>query len=97
MIDLNHGSGAALLRAMPWLTRPRRQAMGGWSALAIFVALVVSVPVFVVFGFVFVPAGEVWRHLADTVLVAYVVNTLWLVLGVGIGVLCGSHCGTNDW
>lgn len=86
LIDLNHGSGAALLRAMPWLTRPRRQAMGGWSALAIFVALVVSVPIFVVFGFVFVPAGEVWRHLAETVLVAYVVNTLWLVFGVGIGV-----------
>jgi len=39
----------------------------------------------VVFGSVFSPAGEVWRHLAETVLTRYVVNSLWLMLGVGTG------------
>lgn len=50
-------------------------------------AAVLALPVFVVLGFVFVPAGAVWEHLASTVLRDYVVNTLWLALGVTFGVL----------
>ncbi len=86
MAELNPAGGAAALRPMAWLIGRRRHNVGGWSALALFVALLVSVPILVVFAHVFVPAGEVWRHLADTVLGAYVVNTLWLVFGVGLGV-----------
>jgi iron(III) transport system permease protein len=86
MVELNPAGGAAALRPMAWLIGRRRHNVGGWSALALFVALLVSVPILVVFAHVFVPAGEVWRHLADTVLGAYVVNTLWLVFGVGLGV-----------
>jgi iron(III) transport system permease protein len=71
---------------MPRLGRARGRSLGGWSGLAIFVALLVSVPIAVVFGFVFVPAGEVWRHLAETVLAGYVINSLWLIFGVGLGV-----------
>lgn len=53
----------------------------------ISLALLLALPVMVVLGFVFVPAGDVWSHLADTVLKDYVVNSLWLMLGVAIGTL----------
>lgn len=50
-------------------------------------ALLLALPVLVVLGSVLVPAGEVWRHLASTVLPDYVANSLLLMLGVGIGTL----------
>lgn len=50
-------------------------------------ALLVSLPILAVFGFVFVPAPEVWSHLVETVLADYLGNSFWLVLGVGVGVL----------
>jgi len=49
------------------------------------VALIVALPVLVVFSFVFQPAGDVWQHLAETVLQDYVINSLILMIGVGIG------------
>lgn len=61
-----------------------------WRAGVILVALVLALPVLVVFGFVFQPAGEVWRHLADTVLRDYVTNSVLLLLGVGAGTLFGG-------
>lgn len=33
------------------------------------------------------PAGPTWRHLVDTVLADYVLNSWWLMLGVGAGTL----------
>ncbi|MBP6807784.1 MAG: iron ABC transporter permease, partial [Chromatiaceae bacterium] len=53
-------------------------------------ALVLALPVLVVMSFLFAPAGEVWGHLADTVLRDYVTNSLWLMLGVTIGTLIGG-------
>lgn len=50
-------------------------------------ALLLALPVLVVLGSVLRPAGEVWRHLAATVLPDYVANSLILMLGVGIGTL----------
>ncbi|MTW20819.1 ABC transporter permease [Allochromatium palmeri] len=50
-------------------------------------ALLLALPVLVVLGSVLRPAGEVWRHLATTVLPDYVANSLILMLGVGIGTL----------
>ncbi|MEJ2464546.1 MAG: iron ABC transporter permease [Candidatus Thiodiazotropha sp.] len=41
----------------------------------------------VVLGYLFEPATEVWRHLAETVLRDYVINSLLLMVGVAIGVL----------
>ena len=58
-----------------------------WSLFVLFVALLVSIPVLVVFANVFRPAGEVWQHLASTVLADYVINSLWLMIGVGVGTL----------
>jgi iron(III) transport system permease protein len=50
-------------------------------------ALLLALPVFVVLAYLIEPTGEIWRHLADTVLDDYVVNSLSLMLGVGVGVL----------
>lgn len=50
-------------------------------------ALLLALPVLVVLGSVLVPAGDVWRHLASTVLPDYVANSLLLMLGVGLGTL----------
>ncbi|MCU7862629.1 MAG: iron ABC transporter permease [Candidatus Thiodiazotropha sp. (ex Lucinoma borealis)] len=69
----------------------------GWSRLSIrmnawrigvpLIALLLSVPVLVVLSYLFVPAGEVWQHLVDTVLQDYVINSLLLMVGVAMGVL----------
>ena len=58
-----------------------------WRAVLLSMALLTALPILAVFGYVFVPAPEVWQHLRDTVLADYLLNTLWLVLGVGFGVL----------
>ncbi len=50
-------------------------------------ASLLCVPVLVVAASAFYPAGEVWRHLVDTVLAEYVSNSLILMLGVGAGTL----------
>lgn len=71
--------------------RPRLgAALGGWSLLALAVAALISVPIVVVLSAIFRPAGEVWDHLADTVLIRYIANTLWLMLGVGLGTTVGG-------
>ncbi|MEJ1380023.1 MAG: iron ABC transporter permease [Candidatus Sedimenticola sp. (ex Thyasira tokunagai)] len=58
-----------------------------WKASVIGIALLLAIPLFVVVANLFVPAGEVWNHLAETVLQDYVVNSLLLMVGVTIGSL----------
>lgn len=53
----------------------------------LLIALVISLPVLIVAGFAFVPANEIWTHLANTVLRDYISNSLALMLGVAIGTL----------
>ncbi|MGC1305791.1 MAG: iron ABC transporter permease [Phormidesmis sp.] len=65
------------LRALP----------NGWALVTWLVAALVFLPVVVVLSSVFADAGEIWAHLADTVLAQYVTNSLLLLIGVGIGVL----------
>ncbi|MCO4860525.1 iron ABC transporter permease [Cupriavidus sp. WGlv3] len=50
-------------------------------------ALLIAVPVLVIASAVLLPAGDTWRHLIDTVLAEYVLNTVWLLCGVAAGVL----------
>ncbi|MGH8500887.1 MAG: ABC transporter permease [Gammaproteobacteria bacterium] len=75
----------------PLLTRASRgHALwrpGVWDAGVLGIALILALPVLTVTGFVFYPAGEVWAHLADTVLKGYIVNSLALMLGVAAGTL----------
>ncbi len=58
-----------------------------WTVAVVLVAALVASPVLVVLGFVFYPAGDIWRHLVATVLKDYVLNSLTLMLGVAAGVL----------
>ena len=57
------------------------------NILSLLVTGMVAMPVIVVLSFVFVPATDIWHHLASTVLPRYIVNTLWLVSGVSVATL----------
>jgi iron(III) transport system permease protein len=61
----------------------------------VLAATLLSVPVIVVASFVFQPAGDVWRHLVDTVLALYVRNSALLMVGVAAGTL--SIGVTSAW
>ncbi|MEM9173203.1 MAG: iron ABC transporter permease [Pseudomonadota bacterium] len=61
--------------------------MNPWRLAAPVIALVMAMPLCVVFGSVFVPTGETWTHLATYVLPAVTRNTVWLVLVVAVGTL----------
>ena len=62
-----------------------------WSVL--LPALLLAVPVLVIFSSVFNPQPEVWRHLRQTVLADYVVNSLLLAGGTGLGAMTtGTLC-----
>lgn len=61
-----------------------------WSASSLVVALLIALPVLVILGFVLVPSGDTWSHLAATVLPDYVTNSLLLMLGVALGTLIGG-------
>ncbi len=58
-----------------------------FQSLVVLAALLLAMPVLVVLGFVFVPSGDVWSHLAATVLNDYICNSLLLMLGVSVGTL----------
>ena len=59
----------------------------GWRLASLAVAIVVAAPILVVAAAWFTPATDVWRHLADTVLMELLRHTAVLTLGVGFGVL----------
>ncbi|MBE9100159.1 ABC transporter permease [Vacuolonema iberomarrocanum] len=59
----------------------------GWQVGVGAIALLIASPVLVVLTGLFTPAGDVWQHLAETVLSRYIFNSLALMLGVGIGVV----------
>lgn len=66
-----------------------RRSLPRWgllNSLALVLAIAFAVPVLSVLYNVFLPSAGVWSHLAATVLPDYVLNTVWLVLGVGVGV-----------
>jgi iron(III) transport system permease protein len=64
--------------------KPGRNA---WVIFTIFIALMVSIPILVVFGHIFYGSSEVWEHLYSTVLKDYIINSLILMLGVGISTI----------
>ncbi len=72
------------------LKRWRGLRLGGWSLFAVTIAALMALPIIVVFGAVLRPGGEVWQHLAETVLLRYTTNTLWLMLSVGLGTTFGG-------
>ncbi len=82
-------TGPLPIRPAQAILRPiRKRGALTWAALA--VACLFAVPVVSVLINVFVPSEGAWPHLASTVLPGYVTNTVWLVLGVGTGVIIGG-------
>jgi iron(III) transport system permease protein len=65
----------------------KRLQLNGWTLLVMAIAAFISTPVLFVLGSVFVDSGDVWQQLASTVLGDYILNSFWLMLGVGSGVL----------
>jgi len=72
--------------------RWRAVSPSGWTVGICAIALLMASPLIAVLVGAFFHVGEasadaVWRHLATTVLSGYVLNSLGLMVGVGIGVL----------
>lgn len=65
----------------------RRFVPSPWTILVIAIAFLISTPIISVLSNIFADAGEVWKHLAETVLWTYISNSFWLMIGVGLGVL----------
>ena len=64
-----------------------------WHIIVLLVAFICAIPVITVSSYVFQPAGDVWRHLTETVLSDYVINSLLLIIGVSFGTLTmGISC-----
>lgn len=57
-----------------------------WRLASFTVAAIVAAPILVVALSWFTPAGDVWRHLVQTVLGGLLLNTVVLMFGVGAGV-----------
>ncbi|MEM6717513.1 MAG: iron ABC transporter permease, partial [Cyanobacteria bacterium P01_C01_bin.147] len=71
---------------------PRRFSVSGWSVGVLLIALLISTPLLSVLFSAFTHIGDetssdIWQHLATTVLPGYVMNSVGLMLGVGVGVL----------
>ena len=79
-------ASAHSLSLLPRLLLASRR-MSIWTVVMAVIALLVALPVLTVLAHIFVPAPDVWSHLATTVLPRYLLNTAGLVLGVAVGVL----------
>ena len=64
-----------------------RFALDGWTLIAAALGLFVAIPVGTVIFTAFGPSDGIWSHLVSTVLWVYAGNTLWLMLGVGVGTI----------
>lgn len=55
-----------------------------WNTALVFLSILFSIPLVVIIGSLFFPEKEIWAHLIDTVLTDYILNSLTLLIGVGI-------------
>ncbi len=58
-----------------------------WRAALVVAAAFISLPILVIVASLGLPFSDVWQHLRETVLADYIVNSLWLMAGVGAGTL----------
>ncbi|MEO0769868.1 MAG: iron ABC transporter permease [Cyanobacteria bacterium J06649_4] len=86
--SVSHSAIASKRMVPQWLSERWLALLShGWTITAWLAAALVLLPVLVVLGSVFTDAGEIWSHLAETVLAKYVTNSLVLMVGVAVGVL----------
>lgn len=68
-------------------------ALSLWTVTSLILAMLVMLPIGTVFLGIFSDTRSVWQHLITTVLGEYVVNSLSLMIGVGLGVtIVGTGC-----
>ena len=49
---------------------------------SVFLTLLISIPALIILVNIFTPETENWQHLKDTVLLEYVFNSLYIMVGV---------------
>ena len=70
-----------------------RWPLSGWMLAVWAIAAIVAIPIIFVGTSVFAASGDLWQHLAATVLGEYLRNSALLIAGVGAGVLAiGVSC-----
>ena len=71
----------------------RKSRFDLWHWAILLPALLLALPVLVIFSSVFNPQPDVWQHLRQTVLADYVINSLLLAAGTGLGAMTtGTLC-----
>ncbi len=60
---------------------------GWWQPGILLTALIFSIPVLTIASFLLQPSSDIWRHLVDTVLADYLLNSVLLMVGVTLGTL----------
>lgn len=65
---------------------PEKGGLSGWTIVVMAIAGLIALPIVSVLGGLFTNARSMWQHLAETVLSTYVINSLLLMLWVGLGV-----------
>ena len=73
--------------ALPAGSGRRRFTLDAWTVAAAAIGMFVAIPVGSVLLTALGPSDGIWSHLVSTVLWVYVGNTLWLMLGVGVGTI----------
>ncbi|MDX1351690.1 MAG: iron ABC transporter permease [Thiomicrorhabdus sp.] len=58
-----------------------------WLLAVSTVTLLLTLPIWVLVSYLFVPTNDNWAHLVETLLAEYIINSLWLMLGVSFGTL----------
>ncbi len=69
------------------MIKPGDFSLNPWTIIVMVIALSIAAPVIFILTSIFTESGEVWTHLASTVLPGYLKNSLFLMVGVGVGVL----------
>lgn len=72
---------------MKHLLTKRKFQLNGWQLSSTLIALLLAIPVVVIFSSIFLPLSSTWTHLRETVLSEYINNSLILAMGVMIGTL----------
>ncbi|MYA97454.1 MAG: iron ABC transporter permease [Nitrospinae bacterium] len=81
------GAGAGLnIEAFPRRLAKRFQ-LDFWTSGTLLLAFFIAAPLLAVSIFSLQPSGDIWHHLLTTVLSRYVMTTMGLMVGVGIGTL----------
>ena len=72
---------------------PKSKPFSIWTIATVSLALLMALPLVSVLTSIFSDTKTVWQHLITTVLGEYILNSLILMVGVGLGVaIVGTSC-----